>query len=117
MNYAGNTEIIRKHFHDHQENLCIAVLSIIISFVQTILFLGYFYSRSFQKYSRTSVENSRTCQAYPTIFQYQGLFKDMMLFQGLFKARMNHALGDEHLGKTDTRSGACLHLLLLFDFL
>ena len=27
----------------------------------------------------------------------------MMLFQGLFKARMNHALGDEHLGKTDTQ--------------
>ena len=29
MNYVGNTEIIRKHFHDHQENLCINVLSII----------------------------------------------------------------------------------------
>ena len=27
----------------------------------------------------------------------------MMLFQGLFKARTNHALGDEHLGKTDTQ--------------
>ena len=34
MNYAGNTEIIRKHFHDHQENLCIAVLSITISFAK-----------------------------------------------------------------------------------
>ena len=22
MDYAGNTEIIRKHFHAHQENLC-----------------------------------------------------------------------------------------------
>ena len=30
MNYAGNTEIIRKHFHYHQTKLCIAVLSIIL---------------------------------------------------------------------------------------
>ena len=29
MSYAGNNEIIRKHFHDYQENLCITVLSII----------------------------------------------------------------------------------------
>jgi len=31
---------------------------------------SYFYSRSFQKYSRTSVENSRTFQGYPTISQF-----------------------------------------------
>ena len=49
MNYAGNTEIIRKHFHDHQENLCIAVPSIIISFVQTILFLRLFLFKKFSK--------------------------------------------------------------------
>ena len=67
---------------------------------------GYFYSRSFQKYSRTSEENSKTFQAYPTIFRYQGLFK----------ARVNHALGDEHLGKTDTRSGPCLHYSPYFTF-
>ena len=30
MNYAENTEMIKKHFHDHQENLCIAVLPIIL---------------------------------------------------------------------------------------
>ena len=42
---------------------------------------GYFYSRSFQKYSRTSVENSRIIW---------GFFKDTMLFQGLFKAHANH---------------------------
>ena len=29
MNYAGNTEIIRKHLHDHQTKLCVAVLSVI----------------------------------------------------------------------------------------
>ena len=34
-----------------------------------------FYSRSFQKYSRTSVENSRTFQGYPTIFQFSRTFQ------------------------------------------
>ena len=48
------------------------------------------------------MENSRTFQAYSTIFQFSRIFKDMMLFQGLFRASMNHVLGDEHLGKTDT---------------
>ena len=38
MNYAGNTEIIGKHFHEHQENFCIAVLSI-IPLRKTIFFL------------------------------------------------------------------------------
>ena len=52
---------------------------------------GYFYLRSFQIYSRTSMENSRPFQGYPTIFQFQGLFNDMMVFQGLFKACANHA--------------------------
>ena len=36
---------------------------------------GYFYSRSFQKYSRTSVENSRTFQGYSTIFQFSKTFQ------------------------------------------
>ena len=36
---------------------------------------GYFYSRSFQKYSRTSEENSRTFQGYPTIFQFSTTFQ------------------------------------------
>ena len=48
------------------------------SFLCTKQFFGLrlFYSRSFQKYSRTSGENSRTFQGYPTNFQFQGLFKD-----------------------------------------
>ena len=49
-----------------------------------------FIQRAF-KYSKTYVENSRTFQGCPTIFNFQGVFKDMMLFQGLFKARANHA--------------------------
>ena len=37
MNYAGNTEMIRKHFHDHQENVyCYAFNHF---FAQNILFL------------------------------------------------------------------------------
>ena len=75
MNYAGNTEITKKHFHYHQNNLCIAVLSI-IPLCKTVFFNeGYFYSRSFQKYSRTSVENSRTFKGYPTIFQFSKTFQ------------------------------------------
>ena len=49
-----------------------------------------FIQRAF-KYSKTYVENSRTFQGCPTIFNFQGVFKDMMLFQGLFTARANHA--------------------------
>ena len=75
MNYAGKTEIMKKHFHHHQDNLCIAVLSI-IPLRKTFFFNeGYFYSRSFQKYSRTFVENSRTIQGYPTIVQFSRIFQ------------------------------------------
>ena len=70
MNYAGNTKIIGKHFHEQQENLCIAVRSI-IPLRKTILFnKGYFYSEKivFKDFSR--------------IFHNSSIFKDMMLFQG-----------------------------------
>ena len=49
-----------------------------------------FIQRAF-KYSKTYEENSRTFQGCLTIFIFQGVFKDMMLFQGLFTARANHA--------------------------
>ena len=65
------------YIHDHRENLCIAVLSL-IPLCKTFYFFfneGYFYSRSLQKYSRTSVENSRTFQGYPTIFQFLRIFQ------------------------------------------
>ena len=96
MNYAGNTEIIRKHFHDHQENLCIAVILIIPLAKQFVFKKGYLlFEGAFKNIQGLCVENSRTFQGYPTIFQFsrtfQGLFKDMMLFQGLFKARANNA--------------------------
>ena len=63
-----NTSMITK------ENLCIVVLSIIpLHKTSDLLFLNEssFYSRSFQKYSKTSVETSRTFQEYPTIFQFK----------------------------------------------
>ena len=44
-----------------------------------------FYSRSFQKYSRTSVENSRTFQGYPTIFQFSRTFQAHDAFSRTFQ--------------------------------
>ena len=75
MNYAGNTEIIRKHFHDHQENVyCCAFKHF---FAQNILFLTkVIFIKELSK----------------IIKDYGGKFKDMMLFQGLFKARANHVI-------------------------
>ena len=49
MGYAGNTEIIRKHFHDHQENLCIAVLSIIPLSKKFCINEGYFIQGALNK--------------------------------------------------------------------
>ena len=95
MNYVWNTEIIRKHFHDHQETLCIAVLSIIpLRKPFFFNYEGYFYSRSFKKYSRTSEENSRTFQGYPTIFQFSMTFQGRDDFSRTFKACANHGKGE-----------------------
>ena len=53
MNYAGNTEIIRKHFHDHQTKLCVAVSH---SFAQNIFFFTkvIFIQGAFKELSRIS---------------------------------------------------------------
>ena len=75
MNYAGNTKIIGKHFHEQQENLCIAVLSI-IPLHKTIFFLTkvIFIQGAFK-----SIQG-----LFKDIPQYySSIFKDMMLFQGL----------------------------------
>ena len=97
MIYAGNTEIIRKHFHDHQENFC--VLLCFQSFLCTKHFFneGYFHSRSFQKYSRTSVENSRTFQEHDA-------------FSRTFQGTANHATASCFMilqyrdGETETKT-------------
>ena len=61
--------IKKKHFHDHQENVCVLLCfqSFLVcakQFFFSFFFYdqSYFYSSSFQKYSKTSVENSRTFQ-------------------------------------------------------
>ena len=60
--------ITKKHFHDHQENFCVLLCfqSLLICEKQFFFFFFFnesdFYSSSFQKYPRTSVENSRTFQ-------------------------------------------------------
>ena len=76
MNYAGNTEIIRKHFHDHQENLCIAVILIIPLAKQFVFKKGYLlFKGAFKNIQGLCVENSRTFQGYPTIFQFSRTFR------------------------------------------
>ena len=71
-------ELCREHrnLDDHQNNLCIAVLSIIPLRKNFIFDEGYFYSGSFQKYSRTSVQNSRTSQEVSRISHNFSIFKD-----------------------------------------
>ena len=55
------------------------------------LIIVSFYSRSFQKYSRTSVETHfKDFSRITNNYSIEGLFKDMTLFRGLFRARANH---------------------------
>ena len=83
MNFAGNTEIIRKHFHDHQKKLCCCSFN--HSFAQKILYLTkvIFIQGAFKNIQGL-------------LWKIQGLFKDIRQicnFQGLFKARANHDIG------------------------
>ena len=71
---------MKPHFHGHQENLRTAALSIFLFNTQNT-------------FSRTFVENSRTFQGYAN---FQGLFKDMMLFQGPLRTRASHAFLFHH---------------------
>ena len=75
MNYAGNTEMIRKHFHDHQENVyCCA--------------FNHFFAQNILSLTKVIF-----IKELSKIFKdYGGKFEDIMLFQGLFKARANHVI-------------------------
>ena len=81
MNFAGNTEIIRKLFHDHQKKI-VYYCSFNHSFAQNILYLTkvIFIQGAFKNIQGL-------------LWKIQGLFKDIPQicnFQGLFKARANH---------------------------
>ena len=93
MNYAGNIEIVRKHFHDHRENLCIAVLSTIplrkTFFFKQRLFL---FKGALKNIQGLLWKIQGLFKDIPQFFNFQGLFKDMIVFQGLFKARANYVL-------------------------
>ena len=91
MNYAGNTEIIRKHFHDHQENVCIAVLSI-IPLCRTFYFSQrlFFIQGAFKNIQGPLWKIQGLFKDIPQLLNFQRLFKDMTFFQGLFKACANH---------------------------
>ena len=87
MNYARNTEIIRKHFQDHQENVCIAVLSIILLCKTFIFNKGYFL---FKELSKIFKDLCGKFKDFSRISHNCSIFKDMTFFQGLFKACANH---------------------------
>ena len=68
---------------EHQENLCIAVLSIIplrktfVFFTKITFIQGAFKNM----YSRISVENPRTFQGFPTIFQFSRTYQARCSFK------------------------------------
>ena len=80
----GTPKSYENTFMMTKENLCVVVLSIIpLHKTSDLPFLneGSFHSRSFQKYSRTSVETSRTFQEYPTIFQFKDFSRTWRFFK------------------------------------
>ena len=82
MNYAGNTEITKKHFHYHQTNLCIAVLSIIPLCKTVFLTRVIFIQGAFKNIQGLLWKIQGLLKDIPQFFSFQRLFKDMMLFQG-----------------------------------
>ena len=68
MSYAGNNEIIRKHFHDYQENLCIAVLPI-IPLCKTFFLMKVIFTQGTFK------------NIQGLLWKIQGLFKDILHFK------------------------------------
>ena len=77
--------------HEIQSNyiLCTAVLSNFLV-CKTMLFnRGYFIQGAFTNIQRLLWKNQGLFRSKQKCFQYQGLFQDMMFFQGLFKARAN----------------------------
>ena len=93
MNYTWNTEIIWKHFHDDQGKfVCRCAFN--HSFAQNIrssFFKWRFFS--FKELSKIFKDFSGNFKDFSRIsnnFSIQGLFKDMTLFQGLFRACVSH---------------------------
>ena len=74
MNYDGNIEIMSNH--DHQQKLRTAVLSIFPLHKTLFLTKVFFF------------------EDIPQCFNFQGLFKDMIPFHGLFKASVSLANGN-----------------------
>jgi len=74
---------MKPHFHGHQENLRTAVLSILLSLRKTL-------------FQRPLWKIEGLFNDIPKFFNFQGLFKDMMLFQGPFRARASHAFLFHH---------------------
>ena len=73
---------MKPHFRGHQENLRTAALSIFP--LRKTLFQGLLW------------KIKGLFKDMPKFFNFQGLFKDMMLFQGPFRTRASHAFLFHH---------------------
>ena len=77
----------KTHFHDNQENLCTAVLSI-FPFCKTPFFnYGLFLFKELSKIFNYFCVNLKD---FSRISHNFSIFEDLMLFQGLFKTHANH---------------------------
>ena len=103
-------------------NLCTAALSNFLV-CKTMLFnRGYFIQGAFTMIQEPPWKNQGLFKDIQKFFQFQELFKDVMFFQGLFKAQANdmqhtHVIIIALGWKTPTTAGATIVtcLLLLFS--
>ena len=77
MTYHRNIEIISKHNFMITKKICI-----LLCFQSFLCTKQFFLTKVF------------FFKDIPQCFNFQGLFKDMVPFHGLFKAHVNHALGN-----------------------
>ena len=79
-------------FMSTKENLCIVLLSIILSHKTSKSFFKwrFFLFKELSKIFKDFRGNFKDFSSISNNFSIQGLFKDMTLFQGLFRARANH---------------------------
>ena len=88
----GKPKSYENTFMSTKENLCIVLLSIILSHKTSKSFfkLRFFLFKELSKIFKDFRGNFKDFSSISNNFSIQGLFKDMTLFQGLFRARANH---------------------------
>ena len=88
----GKPKSYENTFMSTKENLCIVLLSIILSHKTSKSFFKwrFFLFKELSKIFKDFRGNFKDFSSISNNFSIQGLFKDMTLFQGLFRARANH---------------------------